>query len=116
MADMRIYIAGPYTKGDPVVNIRRMIMTAERIIAAGHIPFVPLLYHLWHLMSPHDYSYWMALDRAWIEVCDALVWLDGESSGTQEDIALAEYLGKAVYSETELFDRIEQQDSKILDN
>ena len=116
---MRIYIAGPYAKGDPVVNIRRMIMTAERIIEAGHVPFVPLLYHLWHLMSPHDYSYWMSLDRAWIEACDMLIWLDGESSGTQEDIAIAEHLGIAVYSEKEFFDRLQKIDqtvSNVLDN
>ena len=100
---MKVYLAGPYTKGDVALNIRRMIESAERIVDVGHTPFIPLLYHLWHLMSPHEYSYWMALDHIWIEACDALVWLDGESSGTQEDIAIAEELGIAVYSEQEFF-------------
>ena len=83
---MKVYIAGPYTKGDASLNVRRMIEVAERVVEAGHTPFIPLLYHLWHLMSPHDYEYWMALDHAWIEACDVLIYLSGESSGTQEDI------------------------------
>lgn len=109
---MRIYIAAPYTKGDQSLNVRRAIIVAERIIAAGHIPFVPLLYHLWRLMSPHEYGYWMTLDLSWIEACDALVWLDGESSGRDEEVAVAEELGKAVYTEVELFTFL---DSKSLD-
>lgn len=100
---MRIYLAGPYTKGDVALNIRRMIELAELIVEVGHTPFIPLLYHFWHLMSPHDYSYWMDLDHTWIEACDALVWLDGEFSGTQEDISIAEEVGIAVYSEQEFF-------------
>jgi len=100
---MKIYLAGPYTEGDAALNVRRMIELAELIVKVGHTPFIPLLYHFWHFMSPHDYGYWMALDHAWIEACDALVYLDGESSGTQEDITVAEELGIAVYSEQEFF-------------
>jgi len=110
---MKVYIAGPYTKGDTEKNVIRMIRVAERVVEVGHTPFVCLLYHFWHLESPHEYSYWMALDHSWIEACDALVWLDGESSGTQEDIAVAEELGIAVYSEDEFFEWIA---SKTLDN
>ncbi len=109
---MKVYIAGPYTKGDVALNIRRMIEVAECVVAAGHTPFIPLLYHFWHLMSPHEYDYWMALDHAWIEACEILIWLDGESTGTQEDVGIAEHLGLAVYSVDEFFEWIV---SKTLD-
>ena len=55
-----IYLCGPYTLGDPVLNVRAMVAAAEAVVAAGHIPFVPLLDHLWHLASPHPWEYWIA--------------------------------------------------------
>ncbi|KKN04702.1 hypothetical protein LCGC14_1094750 [marine sediment metagenome] len=106
---MRVYIAGPYTNGDIAENIRRIIEVAERVVEAGHIPFVPHLFHLWHLMSPHKYEYWMALDQSWMGACDAFIALDlgedawGDSQGTQEDVNMADQLGIEVYSVEEFF-------------
>ncbi len=53
-----IYVAGPYTGGDPVVNTRKAIEAGERLIALGFVPFIPHLTHLWHLISPHDIPMW----------------------------------------------------------
>ena len=95
-----VYIASPYTKGDVAINVRRSIECADALAEAGFVPFCPLLTHLWHLMSPHEYKFWTALDDAWIERCDALVRLPGESSGADNEVALAGKLGKPVYMST----------------
>jgi len=90
---MRIYIAGPYTKGDVEQNVFNAIKYGEFIRATGHTPFIPHLTHFWHIISEHDYEYWMQLDRDWLEVCDALVRLPGESAGADREVEWAKELG-----------------------
>lgn len=95
---LRVYIAGPYTNGDPALNVRRAITAAEEVVAAGHVPFVPHLDHLWHLVNPHDYEYWLRLDLAWLEACDCVIRLDGDSPGADLELQAATQKGKAIYS------------------
>ena len=42
---MRVYIAAPYTKGDRSENMRRAMKAMDKLIAAGHEPFLPILTH-----------------------------------------------------------------------
>ena len=94
---MIIYIASPYTQGDQEANVRRQIVAAELIRERGHLPFVPLLFHLWHGISPHPYDYWMAMDLEWLSYCDALVRLPGESIGADAEVAEAKRLCLPVF-------------------
>lgn len=93
----RVYIAGPYTKGDVALNVRTTIFAAQQILEAGHVPFVPHLYHFWHVIIPGAYEQWTRLDLAWIEVCDVLVRLPGDSDGADGEDLRARELGMSVY-------------------
>mgnify|MGYP001591394878 CR=1 FL=1 len=95
---MYVYVAGPYTNGDSVLNVRAVCAAAERIIAAGHVPFVPHLYHLWHLIAPKEYQYWLDLDRAWLRKCEVMVRLPGHSPGADKEAEWAKEEGIAVIS------------------
>lgn len=77
----KVYIAGPYTLGDTALNVRRAILAADEVWAAGFLPYVPHLDHLWHLVSPKPISTWYAMDIGWLRVCDAVLRLQGESEG-----------------------------------
>ena len=92
-----VYIASPYTFGDLAVNVRRQIFNAEYIRDAGFVPEVPLLSHFWHMISPHNYEYWMQLDLDKLEHCDCLVRLSGESKGADREVEYAKKLGIPVY-------------------
>lgn len=94
---MRVYVAGPYTNGDVALNVRAAIEAADRILKAGHAPYVPHLMHFWHLVCPGPYEQWIQFDLEWLPVCDALVRLPGESSGADGEVRLAESLGIPVY-------------------
>jgi hypothetical protein len=96
-----VYIASPYTKGVPNHNVHRAIKAGDALLAAGFVPFIPILNHLWDTVSPHDYEDWMKWDHAWIERCDALVRLSGESSGAERDRAIAASLGLHIYEDVE---------------
>lgn len=94
---MKVYIAGPYTKGDVAVNVARAIEAADMLLDAGHVPFCPHLTHFWHLHQSQPYQVWLDYDMEWLRVCDVVLRLDGESSGADKEVAEAEWLGKTVY-------------------
>ncbi len=94
---MKIYIAGPYSLDDPIINTRNVILAAEKIIELGHIPFVPHLNLLWHLVVPHPPEFWYKLDLEWLKECDAILRLDGESQGSDNEILFAERLELKIF-------------------
>jgi nucleoside 2-deoxyribosyltransferase len=96
---MKIYLAGPYSKGDQAMNVRNMIVAQDYIESAlGHMAYNPLLSHFQHLVIPHvDVNYWYEKDLAWLRECDAVLRLLGESTGADKEVALAQELGMPVY-------------------
>ena len=100
---MKVYIAGPYTQGDVNKNVRNAITAGQKILEAGHTPFIPHLCHFWDLIYPGSWEQWMALDKEWVAVCDALIWLPGPSVGADTEARYAESLGIPVYLGVEQF-------------
>jgi len=84
-----IYIAGPYTKGDPVINTRKAITAGEALAHAGYYPYIPHLSLFWHLIFPHDAQFWYEYDNVFLLKCDAVLRLEGESTGADNEVALA---------------------------
>jgi hypothetical protein len=89
----KVYIASPYTIGDPVENVRKSLEMAERVIQNGDLPFCPLLCHLWHLCAPKPYQYWLEYSMNWLRQCDFVIRMPGESEGADKEVALARELG-----------------------
>jgi hypothetical protein len=94
---MKVYVAGPYTIGDVEKNIERAITAGEKIMMRGDYPFIPHLTHYWHLLYQHSWSYWMEYDMKWLDQCDALVRLPGESVGADKEVETAKRLGLKVF-------------------
>lgn len=94
---IRVYIASPYTLGDTAVNVKFQMDIADRLIDAGFAPFVPLYSHFQHMAHPRPYEDWVKLDLAWVEVCDCLLRVGGESGGADNEVEYAEGLGKKVF-------------------
>ena len=92
-----VYISGPYTKGDVSQNVRNACYAANEVLRIGHIPFVPHLTHLWHLITPKPYEEWLEIDFALIPKMDAMLRLPGESKGADREVELARSLGIPVY-------------------
>jgi len=88
----KVYIAGPYTKGDVAQNVARAIRAASHILEHGAIPYVPHLTHFWHLLQWHHWETWIEYDAEWLRVCDVFFRLEGESKGADCEEALAREL------------------------
>ena len=93
----RVYIAGPYSKGDVAVNVRSALAIAERLVDLGYSPYVPHLTHFWHLTFPRPYAFWLEHDMEWLRVCDAVFRIPGDSSGADGEVREAELLGIPVF-------------------
>jgi hypothetical protein len=97
--NIKVYVAGPYTKGDVAVNVREAIIAGNNLRALGYTPFIPHLTHFWHLQIPHsDIEFWYQYDLEWLAVCDAVFRLPGESVGADQECARAKELGMPVFT------------------
>ena len=94
---MKIYIAGPYTKGDVVLNVRNAVIAAVLVYERGHEYYIPHLSHLEHTILPRPYEYWLKHDMAWLEACDGILRLEGESVGADAEVKRAKALGLQVF-------------------
>lgn len=94
---MRIYVAGPYSKGDVAENVRAAILAADEVSALHHLPYVPHLTHFWHLVSPKPYRWWLEYDALWLLQCEAVLRLPGESAGADEEVRMAQLADMPVF-------------------
>lgn len=96
--NIHIYVAGPYSAGNSAHNIREAVLAADTLLGLGYVPFVPHLHHFWDLIAPGEYEQWMALDLAWLEQCNALLRLPGDSPGADREVEHARSLGMDVFN------------------
>ena len=84
---IRVYVAGPLTKGDTLKNISTAIHAGNDLLKRGFIPFIPHLNSLWEIVcSEHPVSTWLEYDKQWIRACHALLRLEGESPGADGEV------------------------------
>jgi Domain of unknown function (DUF4406) len=106
---VKVYVSGPYTKGDPCENTHVAISAGNAILNRGHIPFVPHLSHFWHTMTPRPWEDWIKIDLAFLPACDVVLRLPGESKGADLEVATARELGIPVcYGFEQLFEHLEE--------
>ena len=94
---MIVYIAGPFTKPDSMYNTRQAIEIAEIVREMGHLPFIPHINIFWHFLYPHNYEYWMDMCFEWLDVCDCLIRLPGDSPGADREVSYMLEKEKPVY-------------------
>jgi len=112
---MLILIAGPYRSGtndDPLLmkqNLDKLESVALTLFRAGHIPMIgewmalPLL-RLAGSQKPGDHAYNEILYPIAARIltkCDAVLRLEGASSGADEDVRIAKTLGLHIFYKLE---------------
>lgn len=109
-----VYIASPYTKGDPCINARFQCQIFDELLGDGLVlPYAPLISHFQHTMFPRPYQDWVKYDLDIIPRFDACLRLNAtgpngysvsESSGADGEVKLFTELGKPVfYSKNALY-------------
>lgn len=71
MPDQRkpfVYVASPYTNGDPAINTHFQCRIFNEMMDDGIVwPYIPLLSHFQHTIFPRQYQDWTDWDNAAID-------------------------------------------------
>jgi len=94
---IKVYIASPYSVGNKKYNVKRQMITGNLLVNLKFLPFMPLLFHFQHQLYPLSYVEWLAIDLAWLESCDCLLRLKGESPGADIEVKKAKELKIPVF-------------------
>lgn len=102
-----VYVASPYSTGDPCINTNFQLRIFDRLMDEGYVwPYVPLWSHFQHTAFPRPYEDWIEYDKVIIPKCQALLRLSAvgpggylvcESRGADGEVALADSLDIPVF-------------------
>lgn len=103
-----IYIASPYTKGDPCINTYCQMQMFNRLLDDGLVtPYIPLLSHYLHTHHPRPYHDWINYDMEMLRAMDGCLRISAlyapmnyavrESSGADNEVKWFEDNGKPVF-------------------
>lgn len=103
-----VYIASPYTKGDPAINSHFQCKIFDKLLTEGLVlPVAPLHSHFQHLLFPRPYQDWIAYDLEMLKLYDCCFRLDAhipelgyvqrESSGADGEVEAFKKMGKPVF-------------------
>lgn len=107
-----VYIASPYSKGDPAINTHFQCSVFDRLMNDGRVlPVAPLWSHFQHTLFPRRYEDWVSYDLALLARYDACLRLAAEvpalgyavseSSGADGEVKKFEEMGKPVFRSVE---------------
>ena len=97
-----VYVAGPYTSGDRMENIRAARDAGIELMRRGYIPVVMhTMYDLWDLGTGLVYEDFIKAGLTLVGLCESVLLLPGweNSPGAQREHRRAEELGLAVWTE-----------------
>ena len=97
LKNIKVFVSSSYTLGDNVENVEAQFKAGDQLIDNHYTPFLPLLAHFWNDKSPKDYETWMTYCFDWLDVCDCVLRLPGESSGADREVLYACRRGKPVF-------------------
>lgn len=86
-----VYVAGPYTKPEPVINTNIAVNVANALLETELVTvFIPHLCLLWHAITPKEEQFWIDYDLDVLSHCDALLRIPGESRGADGEVGWCE--------------------------
>lgn len=103
-----VYLASPYSKGDPALNVHFQCWIFDRLLGDGLVlPVAPLWSHFQHTLFPRPYEQWVQYDLSLVSRYDACLRLSAEiprcnyrvdeSRGADREVELFRQLLKPVF-------------------
>ena len=96
-----VYIASPYALGDTALNVKRQHIAFKMLDELGIFPYMPLMSHYQHMHSSKTGDDWITFDLHWLDKCDAVLRLSGESRGADIEVQRARETLKPIMFDAE---------------
>lgn len=78
-----VYVAGPYSSPDPVINTKIAMEIGDLLEDTGKfIAYIPHLSMFRHLLHNRQYDYWLIHGLIVLKRCDCMIRIPGKSRGT----------------------------------
>lgn len=115
-----VYLASPYSKGDPAMNAHFQCKIFDHLLGDGKVlPVAPLWSHFQHILFPRPYKDWIDYDQAMLGLYDCCLRLsaslpnvdyhESESTGADAEVETFKQLGKPVFlSISELYKWVDE--------
>ena len=108
MKRIKVYIASPYTNNGEIrseyiklMNTINSMKVADELIELGFTPFAPLLNHYQDQLFKQTPETWYSLDLDWLDACDCVLRLKGESKGADIECEYADKMAIEVFHSIE---------------
>jgi hypothetical protein len=99
-----VFIASPYTKGDPAVNTHFQCKIFDQLLTDRQVlPVAPLWTHFQHLLYPRPYKDWIDYDQAMLRLYDCCLRLDAEVSSAEKKYTYLETQSSGADAEVATF-------------
>ncbi len=103
----RVYIAGPMSLGDRIVNLDMALRAYRALLEKGYAPLCPQLTFFVDRLFDFPWQTWIDADLPWVSVSDAVLRLPGKSDGAERETATASKEGIPVfYCLSDLYSRL----------
>lgn len=107
-----VYIASPYSRGEPAMNAHFQCKIFDQLLGEGKVlPVAPLWSHFQHILFPRAYQDWIDYDQAMLNLYDCCLRLDAnltsvgyyqsESAGADAEVESFMRMGKPVFHSIE---------------
>jgi hypothetical protein len=98
---LRVYVAGPISKGDVFENVTNGIRWGKRMVKDGLAPYVPHFdaYMLAHTDDTVSWNAYLEWDLEWVAQAEAVFRLPGPSKGAALECARAVDMGIPIFFE-----------------
>lgn len=98
MRRLRVYIAGPMTSsGSKIANYATGLSAEIALMENRFAPFTPHHSFITNTFNEFSWEEWLQFDETWIEVCDAILRIPGESKGAAREELYAALKGIPVF-------------------
>jgi hypothetical protein len=92
-----VYIASPYSIGSKIDNVKASFQVYNKLVKRGYYPFAPLTSHYINQLYRLSYDKWLEIDMYWLDKCDCLLRLPGESRGADKELNRMVMLKKPIF-------------------
>jgi hypothetical protein len=100
-----VYIASPYSKGDPAANAHFQCKIFDQLLSSGLVlPVAPIWSHFQHSVFPRAYKDWIEYDQEMLPLYDCCLRLDA----SLPDINYEEKESKGADAEVETFRKMDR--------